>query len=709
MNGIFISYRREDTAGHAGRLHDRLAAHFGEERIFRDIDAIEPGQNFARVIQEKVASCDVMLVIIGRRWLTSADAASNRRLEDPGDFVRLEVEAGLERPAVVIPVLVDGATMPHPEELPAEISQLAQRQAWEIRDKGFHQYVDQLIALLEKALAAAEEQRRLERQARAQSAAPSSASGAESGDAYAIKVERDILPDAEEWVRKAIRRRQQLTLFLPLLMTAGPASAYYVTGYVEYSLGKSAPWYILALILFSCAIRALYIEGLQRFGRGDVYKVVNEALGTAPAELSLSALLFDYVVLGPICSLTAGSYLTGLVNDISERLHLAFHVSPAFGVVFAVSVTLYYYRKQLQGGDDTQRQLLRILPVSTVIILALMVWVIATIATKGFAVVPAPVVVNLKLSRAGLGWFPLSWAPSMGVLTILIACGHSMVAIGGDETLSQVTQAITGSRIKTLQWALFCNFVNGFLFPLFVPFALIMMVPDLVRMEGGANPVSTLALFLEGPTLVRLLLDLCLVLFGAVILSRIVNTTISVPMRLLNQAAEDGVLTSWAVRKHPRHGTSYRLVNLIMALQLIAIFAGAGDVYRLIGVYAFGLCWSSAMKAISLLVLRYRMRDPTRWKIPLNITIGHTEVPVGLALITVILFSIAGVSLLARRSATIAGGGFTAAVFLVLEITSARGRKRYVTGSGALGASAFINADSRRSRSVAGPSSHQKS
>src|SRR5882724_4143611 len=128
MRGIFISYRREDAAGYAGRLYDRLAAHFGPDRVFMDVEGIEPGVDFVDAIERAVGSCEVLIVIIGKDWL-AVDGAGKRRLDDPGDFVRIETAAALARHIRVVPVLVDEAAMPSADQLPANLAPLARRQA----------------------------------------------------------------------------------------------------------------------------------------------------------------------------------------------------------------------------------------------------------------------------------------------------------------------------------------------------------------------------------------------------------------------------------------------------------------------------------------------------------------------------------------------------------------------------------------------------
>lgn len=148
MATIFINYRREDAAAYAGRLHDRLSAEFGADQVFIDIDKLEPGQNFAEVIKEQVGHCETLIALIGPRWLTSLDSAGTPRLEDPDDFVRLEIAAALARDIRVVPVLVDDAVMPEARDLPPELAQLPLRQAHEIRHSHFHKDTGDLIEAL---------------------------------------------------------------------------------------------------------------------------------------------------------------------------------------------------------------------------------------------------------------------------------------------------------------------------------------------------------------------------------------------------------------------------------------------------------------------------------------------------------------------------------------------------------------------------------
>ncbi len=153
---IFINYRRADSEGYAGRIYDRLAPHFGADAIFMDVEAIDAGVDFVKVLEEAVQSCDVLVALIGRRWLNLKDEGGNRRLDNPADFVRIEVAAALSRDIRVIPVLVGGAPMPGSADLPENLKPLIRRNALTVNHNTFHADMNRLIAHLERALQAAE-------------------------------------------------------------------------------------------------------------------------------------------------------------------------------------------------------------------------------------------------------------------------------------------------------------------------------------------------------------------------------------------------------------------------------------------------------------------------------------------------------------------------------------------------------------------------
>jgi hypothetical protein len=150
MPDIFISYRREDTSGYAGRIYDQLSAHFGTDHVFMDVAAIEPGSDFVDTIENRVGTCDALVAIVGKNWLTIRDEQNRVRLGSPEDFVSIEVAAALKRNVEVIPVLVGGAKMPLPNELPESLQLLSRRQALEISDVHFTRQVSDLIEALKR-------------------------------------------------------------------------------------------------------------------------------------------------------------------------------------------------------------------------------------------------------------------------------------------------------------------------------------------------------------------------------------------------------------------------------------------------------------------------------------------------------------------------------------------------------------------------------
>ncbi len=152
MAHTFISYLREDSAGYAGRLRESLERRLGGDAVFRDVDTLQPGQDFVDAIMARLRECRVFIALIGREWLDARDAAGRRRLDQPHDYVRLEIASALARPELlVVPVFVEGAAMPEPDQLPEDIRVLGRRQAVSIRDETWDSDVDRLASVIERA------------------------------------------------------------------------------------------------------------------------------------------------------------------------------------------------------------------------------------------------------------------------------------------------------------------------------------------------------------------------------------------------------------------------------------------------------------------------------------------------------------------------------------------------------------------------------
>ena len=166
MAKIFLNYRREETSGHAGRLYDRLSQHFGADQIFMDLDTLKPGVDFTQDIDQAVGQCEVMVSLVGNRWLVLPDESGGPRINNPEDWVRLEIKSALDRNIPVVPVLVQRASMPSKSQLPSNLEQFTRRQAFELLDNRFHQDADNLIDRLEEILQEIAEQKRLKDEAK---------------------------------------------------------------------------------------------------------------------------------------------------------------------------------------------------------------------------------------------------------------------------------------------------------------------------------------------------------------------------------------------------------------------------------------------------------------------------------------------------------------------------------------------------------------
>jgi amino acid transporter len=453
------------------------------------------------------------------------------------------------------------------------------------------------------------------------------------------------------------------------------SSAYYAGGDAEKVIGKSAPWFILAVMLFSYAVRALYIESSSMFVRGGVYRVVKEAMGGTLAKFSVSALLFDYVLTGPISAVSAGQYLAGFIKDIAFYSHRPLNFSDDhFAAGVAIIVVIYFWWKNTQGIHESSQRALQIMIITTVMVVILLVWCTITVLRSPVQLPPSPFspAGAIPITRESLGWLHNTFFAHVTFILMFVGFGHSVLAMSGEETLAQVNREIEHPKLKNLEKTGLVIFIYSLLFTSLVSFFAVMMIPDNVRPNFFANLIGGLAMYQVGPTSLKLLFHGFVVLVGVLILAGAQNTSIVGANGVLNRVAEDGVLTSWFQRPHHRFGTSYRIINLIVGMQLVVIFLSTGNVYVLAALYAFGVIWSFAMKSLAVLVLRFTEPGNREWKVPGNIHIGTTEIPVGLLAISAVLFFTAIVNLFTKYEATIAGLIFSAVFFTIFTLSERR-------------------------------------
>ncbi len=448
------------------------------------------------------------------------------------------------------------------------------------------------------------------------------------------------------------------------------SSAYYVGGDAEKVIGKSAPWFVLAVMLFSYAVRALYIESSSMFVRGGVYRVVKEAMGGKLAKLSVSALLFDYVLTGPISAVSAGQYLAGFLTDTFHHLGYDVHVPDNFfAALFAIVVTLYFWWKNTQGIHESSERALQIMKITTVMVVLLIVWCLITLAKTSAHLPPLPSAAAMHHDNESLGWLLGTWAARIPLIMMLVGFGHSVLAMSGEESLAQINREIEHPKLKNLERTGLVIFLYSLLFTGLVSFFAVMIIPDKVRPDYYANLIGGLAMNVVGPYTLRLVFQGFVVLVGVLILSGAVNTAIVGANGVLNRMSEDGVLTPWFRKPQKKFGTSYRIINLIVGLQIFTIIASGGNVYLLASLYAFGVIWSFAFKSLAVTVLRYTEPENRQWKVPGNFHVRGVEVPIGLFAISLVLFSTAVVNLFTKQLATIAGVAFSVAFFAIFSIS----------------------------------------
>ncbi|MEO7144835.1 MAG: APC family permease [Bryobacteraceae bacterium] len=456
------------------------------------------------------------------------------------------------------------------------------------------------------------------------------------------------------------------------------SSAFYAGGIAEQAIGKSAPWFVLGVMLFSFAVRSVYLESCGMFVRGGVYIVVKDSMGPFMARLSVSALIFDYILTGPISVVSAGQYLGGLLNEISDLTHQGMHINPNyFAAVFAVFVTVYFWWMNIRGIHESSGKALRIMQITTVMVVMLLLWCPLTMFLKdrwGF-LPPAPVPSNLHFNPSSEGWFQGTFWLEIPMVAIIVAFGHSLLSMSGFETLAQVYREIAYPKLKNLKiaanivcwYALICTGV--------ITVFAGTIIPDEVRGKYVDDLLGGLAMNLSGPYLLRLGFHMFVVLVGVLILAGAVNTSIIGANGVLNRVAEDGVLLDYFRKPHRRFGTTFRVINMIALLQIATIAISRGDVYLLGEAYAFGVVWSFFLKSMGVLALRFQRHDQ-EYKFPFNLRFGKIEIPVGLGVTSLILGLVAVANLFSKRIATIYGLGFTLALFVLFTISEYINKRR---------------------------------
>ncbi len=472
------------------------------------------------------------------------------------------------------------------------------------------------------------------------------------------------------------------------------SSAFYAGGIAEQAVGAAAPWFILGIMLFSFAVRAVYVESCSMFTRGGVYRVVKEALGSTFAKISVSALMFDYILTGPISGVSAGQYITGLLNELMVMASHTRWLPPALhdvhgnpfqfnmnstAAVFAGAVTIYYWWQNIKGIEESSDKALRVMQITTVMVVVLFIWGAYSLLVRGIHLPPLPTPSNLKFSDDALGFLKgTKLVPLFGLFGILMAFGHSILAMSGEESLAQVNREIEHPKLKNLKRAAIVIAIYSLIFTGGATLLASMLIPTWQRTHiYQDNLIAGLAMYMVGPEMWRIAFRIFVVVVGFLILSGAINTSMIGSTGVLMRVAEDGVLTDWFRKPHARFGTSHRIVNLVFALQMLTIIVTRGNVITLGEAYAFGVIWSFTFNSLAMLVLRWKYHGERGWKVPPNIRIGKIEFPVGLFSVFLVLLSTAIVNLFTKSVATVSGIAFAAAFFIIFTISERKNLQKH--------------------------------
>jgi len=282
------------------------------------------------------------------------------------------------------------------------------------------------------------------------------------------------------------------------------STMFYIGGITEQEVGKSAPWMVIAVMLFSYAVRSVYMESCGMFVRGGVYVVVRDSIGPTVAKLSVSSLVVDYVLTGPISAVSAGQYLGRLLNDFGEKLG-HFHTDPNwFSVYFSVATTIYFWWSNIKGVPESSAKALRIMQITTVMVVILLVWCPITILLQGKTELPPlPIPSKMHLSNESMGWLAGTWFSQISFVVLVVAIGHSLLAMSGFETLAQVYREVAYPKMKNLNitanlvctYAVICTGV--------ISLFAVMIIPDATRSQYYDNMIGGLVINLAGPELLK--------------------------------------------------------------------------------------------------------------------------------------------------------------------------------------------------------------
>jgi amino acid transporter len=453
------------------------------------------------------------------------------------------------------------------------------------------------------------------------------------------------------------------------------SSAYYAGGIGAKSFGEAYPYFILAVMLFSGLMLMAYIESSSLFTRGGVYVMVKETMGKSMAKLSVSALIFDYLLTGPISSVSAGLYLASFLNLVLPKFINNFHINNNFfAVLFSLLVVLYFWRENIKGVKESSDNNVKIIIFVMFAAIILFAYSILTIYHKGFSWPKF----NLNFSKDALGWTAVLGLKPIGLFGIFMAFGQSILALSGLETLGQVYREIEDPKIKNLKKTVVVIFIFSLFFTGILTFLSAVIVPyEKVVNLYSDNLLSGMVMEMIGPYWLKISVKTLVVLSAVFMLIGAVNTAFVGSNGILNRVAEDGILHESFRSLHRKYGTTYKIISSVAILQIVIIILSRGDVFLLGEAYAFGVLWSLTFNVLSIIVLRFKKYNEAReWEFPFNIKVGKYYVPLGLILVFLILLSTALINLLTKKIATVSGIIFSIFLYMIFSYSERKNEKK---------------------------------
>jgi magnesium transporter len=469
--------------------------------------------------------------------------------------------------------------------------------------------------------------------------------------------------------------------------------AFFVGGVAWASIGSAAPWYVLAAVLIGAAVRAVDVEARALFVPGGLYGSVKDALGRVPAKIAASALIVERVMLGPLAAVVAGHYVAALVPMPSAQLPGGRPLTGNDGpVAIAVALLAIVWWLQRQGRRVPEQTVSRAVGLSAAVLLVLAAWAAATAWFSDLAL-PSPGL-PVAVFSAGPASGTSRWLATVAAIAALAAgVGFALPAVGSVDVLSQVAVDLVQPRIRNL--TRIARLVGAFSLAITasLAFFLVWLVPEAQRGAWVNAPLAGVSLALTGPPWSRAFALVAVVGAAAVVLAAAARSAAAGAHGVLSRLVDEGILGPGLRNLHPRFGTPSRLIDATAVAQMGIVLVSGGGVVWLARVYAVGLVWSAVLKTIALMRFRLVRSGGRAYRVPINITVGGREWPVGLWFITGLLALPAVCLLIGLDAPSLAGTMLLAALTALLIVSERSVAKELDAAPGALDHFQLLPAD----------------